>query len=109
MSANFSANSVNELRVSYVISTAQASEAAIYQSDCKSAITRANVTLVEMSRSKKTDHYDEINFDYDFNKTEIATSSIWNNQTKQIELCHVLSLFIPANGTDKKKDDHNRR
>ena len=33
---------------------------------------------------------------YDINKSEVATSCIWNNETKTIEVCQVVRLYIPA-------------
>jgi len=30
-------------------------------------------------------------YDYDINKSEVATSRIWNNETKTIEVCQVVT------------------
>ena len=103
MFADFGVNSDEEVAIIYAISVAREYESEIFEKDCETSITDIAVTLMNATRRvDRNEFHNELILVYDFNKTAIASSRIWNATTSEIEVCQVVRLFIPASGSNKK-------
>ena len=103
LDANFTVSSDNELSLNYVIGKGREYEALLKQKDCESNITDINITHTDPpARIDKNSTLDSLILAYDIPKDDIASSSIWNNETNKIELCQILNLIIPATGNTNK-------
>ena len=107
--ANFTSSSDTELIVKYDIgknppsdgSTTGRYKTILYEKDCTTEINTSGVepllfSLTDSGRITKSPEdpiYDAIDLLYDVNKTMIATSSVWNATTDEIELCQVVQLI----------------
>lgn len=91
----------DELVATYSIGKNRVYETDLLASDCETSITGINITLVD-STTPVDATTDLLTLTYDFNKTEISLSNIWNATTNQIEICQVVQLTIPSAGPSPK-------
>ena len=86
----------------YDISVDREYETAIYKKGCVEPIDDISITLVSSTRSPKNNFHDSLVLAYDIDKDAVAGSSLWNSDTKQLELCLVVDLVIPESGSEPK-------
>ena len=100
--ADFSIGSVDELSLRYDISVDREYETEIFEKDCETLITDIDVTLTGATRNHKDANHDTLVLAYGMDKSAIASSSLWNAASNQLELCQVVGVIIPATETDPK-------
>jgi len=85
----------------YTIPNNRAYQTELLASDCVSSITGIDITLVDTTTAidKRTDL---LGLAYEFNKTKITSSNIWNATGNNIELCQVVQLVIPSSSPRPK-------
>jgi len=107
--ANFTATSATELSLQFDIgknppsdnSTTGRYNTTLYEKDCTTELATSGpgpllFTLTDNGRIPKTPAnftFDAIELLYNVNKTMIATSSVWNSTTNEIEICQVVQLI----------------
>ena len=52
-----------------------------------------NYFLVEKSQESKDDSHDRLTLAYNFEKSAIASSSVWNVTTSTLEVCQVIEIM----------------
>ena len=97
LDADFSIDSTHEVAANYTIGKSREYATNLYAKDCTSAITGIEITKVEYTESYDSNN-DLLMLKYDFNKTEITSSNIWNATSSKIEACQVVQLIISSNG-----------
>ena len=102
LSADFGADSVDELQIGYKIAVTRDYETEILNSDCETKITGIDVLLTNAVRTDRNAAYDTLALSYDFDKSSITSSSIWDAESNQIEVCQIVRLIIPQNDSDPK-------
>jgi len=96
---DFGASSIDELEIGYDISVDREFETILLQDNCESPIDDIGVVnLTKTTMYPKDEFHQTLVLSYDFNKTALAGSSIWNDATDQIEVCQIVRLIIPAEG-----------
>jgi len=101
LTADFAVDSSDELIVDYEIGKDRAHETSLYEKDCSTNITDITVNSTKSYTNKDLTH-DTLTVKHSFDKSMIANSTIWNSTTSEIEICQVVRLIVPANGTDEK-------
>ena len=60
-----------------------------------------NVTYSNSTSTMDSDPgMSKLTVSYNFNKSTIATSNMWNGVSEQLELCHVVQLLLPRDGEE---------
>ena len=101
MVVNFTVASVEELTINYAFGKDRDFETILYEKDCETEVSNGNDAIYTLTDTPK-DHnatHQMLKLDYSFNKTAIATSSIWNATTSKIEVCQRVKLYVPAAGS----------
>ena len=96
--ADFGADSGDELVVNYSIATNRVYESELLASDCKSNITGIDIRMVPLRTPSRIGIIatDVLTLAYDFDKSGITNSNIWNDTASTLEVCQVLRLIIPS-------------
>lgn len=94
MVADFSVNSTHELQMSYDITVLRSYDYFVFESGCESEITDVSVTITDIGRDPKDASHDTLRLAIDVDKTNIAGSSIWNEDENQLELCVAVQLLL---------------
>ena len=93
MTVDFSVNSTHEVVQSFQIGKGRDFEYDFFTSDCETKTDIAGVASVTSKKSAGADApHDALSLSFDFNKSAIATSGIWNASASIIEFCQKLRL-----------------
>ena len=95
MAADFSVESTTEVTFKYEISTGQHVVAKLYKKNCKTSIDPQDIIIESPTPLITTidgKPSNQLTITHDFNKSQIAMSTIWNEKDSNIELCQVVQL-----------------
>ena len=99
MTTNFDFESTREVNMTYEIGTGHEYEAELFDIDCITPVSTPNVMIVNEILGEEgggmfedSVHYDFVTLSYDFDKSKIVGSSIWNDSLNQIQFCQVFQL-----------------
>ena len=108
MTANFTANSMEELSFLYALAPGRAHEFELFEKDCSTQIEiggnliTSNQSITEVLVEENPDLGNQLTLFYDINVTAITSSPIWNQTSEEMEICLLISLFEPATENDPK-------
>lgn len=98
--------------MTYEIGTGHEYEAKLFDVDCITPVSTPNVMIVNEILEEEgggifedSVDYDFVTLSYDFDKSKIVGSSIWNDSLNQIEFCQVFRL---KEGTFVIKEDERK-
>lgn len=89
--ADFGADSTNELVTNYDIGKDLPFEALLLKDDCITATTGIAFTQ-EVNRVAKNSNYDTLTLSYNIDKSTIGGSNIWDQTASKIKFCQVVRL-----------------
>ena len=97
----FDLSNLNELWVTYDISTGETYAANLYEKDCSTSISDLNIESTTATTSLgdggvTNATHDRLVLEYDIDTTNLESSNIWNAATSTIELCQVVQLKLGA-------------
>jgi len=92
--SNFGVSSDEELVLVYEAFGNNTFVSNLFAGDCESNITNITVTPSPIDYNSTTG---ELVLGYNFNKSQIAGSNIWNATTGEIEVCQVVQSILPPN------------
>jgi len=96
--ANFSISSDDELVLNYEVGKGRKVKTFLYKKDCTTNVTDIFInTTVSKTPMNLNLTYELLTVSHNVNKTAIGSSSVWNDTSKQIELCQVVQLKVEDN------------
>ena len=88
MVANFGYNSTNETVITYQIGKGRNFDYPLSRyCDNKTNVTEGVVTVTSATSAGVDSLHDELSLSYDFNKSLIANSNVWNQTGSKIQFC----------------------
>lgn len=90
----------NELVLEYSIGKGRIYSNNLYAKGCQDR-EAINVAYANSNSTMDSDPgMSKLIVNYNFNKSTIATSNMWNSTSEQLELCHIVQLLLPRNGEE---------
>lgn len=95
LTANFGVNSAEFLTLNYMIGRDRDFNTFLKQKDCSSNITDGIILSSTNSTAYNNATYESLTLTHGLNKTLVSTSNIWNDTSKEIEVCQIIQLLGP--------------
>lgn len=95
LTANFGVDSLEFLTLNYMIGRDRDFNTFLKQKDCSSNITDGIILSSTNSTAYNNATYESLTLTHGLNKTLLSTSNIWNDTSKEIEVCQIIQLLGP--------------
>lgn len=96
LSNNFSNSGGKEISTDFWIGKDRDPEVLLLDKNCKANITGININTTKVITPYDSTH-NLLSVHHSMDISDISNSSIWNDTSKEIEVCQVTSLVLPAN------------
>lgn len=91
-SADMTYDSIDELTIMYEIGKDQVFTTELLSKGCQMNVVGVDIIPSIPVRTNKDDIHDYLSVGYSIAKSTLASSNIWDAESKRIEFCHVLQL-----------------
>ena len=95
LTANFGVDSLEFLTLNYMIGRDRDFNTFLKQKECSSNITDGIILSSTNSTAYNNATYESLTLTHSLNKTLLSTSNIWNDTSKEIEVCQIIQLLGP--------------
>lgn len=95
MTADLGVYSVHDMVVEYEIGINRVLDTEILATDCSTPILGITLDLT-VELAPKTIYLDQLLLNYNFDKSKITGSNIWNEATNQLQMCQIVRLVLPS-------------